>query len=145
MNPETIDSEYAKLQQEVQATTDSISALAQKLQAAGGTGNSDAKEWLLDLKSIALQVQQDQLQMQALMQAMHDFTIDHLAQPAAAPIAQPPAGFVPQQAYAPQPVYGMQQPGGGGLLGRFMGGGFGRAIAMGAGFGIGDDIINSIF
>jgi len=31
------------------------------------------------------------------------------------------------------------------MLQRFMGGGFGRAVAMGAGFGIGDDIINSIF
>ncbi len=31
------------------------------------------------------------------------------------------------------------------MLSRFMGGNFGRAIAMGAGFGIGDDIINSIF
>ena len=34
---------------------------------------------------------------------------------------------------------------GGGMLQRFLSGGFGRAIAMGAGFGIGDDIINSIF
>lgn len=145
MNPETIDSEYAKLEQEVQATSGAIEALAGKLQSAGGAGDPNAREWLLDLKSIALQIQQDQLQMRSLMQAMHDFTIDHLSQPAAAPIAQPPAGFVPQQAYAPQPMYAAQPMGGGGLLGRFMGGGFGRAIAMGAGFGIGDDIINSIF
>jgi hypothetical protein len=144
VNPETIDGEYAKLQEAVQSTTDAIAAFAQKLQTAASAGDANAKEWLLDLKSIALQVQQDQLQTQSLMQAMHDFTIDHLAQPAAAPLAQPPAGFVPQQAYAPQPAYAMQQPGAGGLLGRFMSGGFGRAIAMGAGFGIGDDIINSI-
>lgn len=145
MNPETIDSEYAKLGQEVQSTTDAIGMFAQKLQVAASAGDANAKEWVLDLKSIALQVQQDQLQMQSLMQAMHDFTIDHLSQQSVAPVAQPPAGFVPQQAFAPQPGYVMQQPGGGGLLGRFMGGGFGRAIAMGAGFGIGDDIINSIF
>ena len=146
MTPETIDSEYTKLEQEVQSTTQAIQTLAQKLQAAAGT-DENAKDWLLDLKSVALQVQQDQLQMQSLMQAMHDFTISHLSDPAVAPVAQPPAGFVPQQAYAAQPAYAIQQPmaGGGGLLGRFMGGGFGHAMALGAGFGIGDEIINSIF
>ena len=43
-----------------------------------------------------------------------------------------------------QPQY---QQGGGGLGGlqRFLGGGFGRAIVTGAGFGIGDDLINKIF
>lgn len=147
MNPETIDGEYSKLEQDVQATTDAVQSFAQKLQTAAGAGDANAKDWLLDLKSIALQIQQDQLQMQSLMQAIHDFTISHLSDPAAASVAQPPAGFVPQQAYAPQPAYAVQQPmmGGGGLLGRFMGGGFGRAMALGAGFGIGNDVISSIF
>jgi len=31
------------------------------------------------------------------------------------------------------------------MLQRFLGGGFGRAIATGAGFGIGDDLINHLF
>ena len=31
------------------------------------------------------------------------------------------------------------------MLGSFMNSGFGRALEMGAGFGIGDDLINSIF
>lgn len=137
MNPETIDSEYSKLEQAVQDTAQAITNLAQKMQTAAGSGDANARDWLLDLKSIALQVQQDHLQMQSLMQAMHDFTVDHLSQQASGP--------APQPVYAPQPQY-IQQPGmGGGMLGRFLGGGFGRAIAMGAGFGIGDDIINSIF
>jgi hypothetical protein len=46
----------------------------------------------------------------------------------------------PQQNYG-----GYPQQQGGGILGGFMNSGFGRAIAMGAGFGIGDDLINSIF
>lgn len=140
MNPETIDSEYSKLEQAVDATGSAVEAFAQKLQAAAAT-DPNAKDWLLDLKSIALQVQQDHLQMQSFMQAVHDFTVSHLAEQA------PAQQMVQQPVYAAQPAYGYQQPmaGGGGMLGRFMGGGFGRAIAMGAGFGIGDDIINSIF
>jgi hypothetical protein len=143
VNPETIDSEYAKLEQEVDATGQAIQAFAQKLQTAAGAGDANAREWLLDLKSIALQVQQDQLQMQSLMQAVHDFTVSHLSDPA---YGQPAAGGYPppQPVYAPQPSYGMQQGMGGGILGRFMGGGFGRAIATGAGFGLGDDLINKI-
>ena len=157
MNPETIDAEYAKLEQEVQSTSQTIEALAGKLQAAAGTGDSNAREWLLDLKSIALSIQQDHLQMQSLMQAMHDFSVNHMSDPAAGGAysgAQP--GYQP--AYAPQPSYLMQQPMGGGMggiggmggmgggmLSRFIGGGFGRAIMTGAGFGIGDDLINRIF
>uniref|UniRef100_E6QAA1 Uncharacterized protein n=1 Tax=mine drainage metagenome TaxID=410659 RepID=E6QAA1_9ZZZZ len=38
-----------------------------------------------------------------------------------------------------------QQQGGGGFLSEFMNSGFGRAIEMGAGFGIGDDLINKLF
>lgn len=62
---------------------------------------------------------------------------------------QQTAQQVPPQQYAAQPAYpqagfgpGM---GGGGMLQRFLGGGFGRAIATGAGFGIGDELIQSIF
>lgn len=148
MNPDTIDAEYSKLEQEVESTGQAIDTLAQKLQAAASSGDPNAREWLLDLKSVALSVQADHLQMQSLMQAVHDFTVSHLSDPAAG------AGYGAGQpayppAYAPQPSYQMQQPSGGGmpggLLGRFMGGGFGRAIATGAGFGLGDDLINRIF
>jgi hypothetical protein len=47
-----------------------------------------------------------------------------------------------QQAGYQQPQY---QQGSGGMLQNFLSGGFGRAIMTGAGFGIGDDIINKIF
>lgn len=142
MNPETIDSEYAKLQGDTEQVGQAIQALSQKLQAAAGAGDVNARDYLLDLRSIALQVQQEQLQMQALLQAMHDLTVNHLSSPQPEPAQYYQA---PQPVYAPQPAYTMQQGGGGGMLSRFMGGGFGRAIAMGAGFGIGDDIVNSIF
>jgi hypothetical protein len=134
VNPETIDSEYGKLEQEAAQVGQAITELSQKMQAAAAAGDANAKAWLLDLKSLALQVQQEQLQMQALLQAMHDFTVSHFSDPQ----------YSGQPAYAPQPAYAFQQPGAGGVLSRFLGGGFGRAIAMGAGFGLGDDIINRI-
>jgi hypothetical protein len=34
---------------------------------------------------------------------------------------------------------------GGGMFGNFLGGGFGQAMEMGAGIGLGEDLINSIF
>jgi len=139
VNPETVDSEYSKLEQEAGDVAQAVSAFSQKLQDAAAAGDNSAREWLLDLKSIALQIQQEQLQMQSLLQAMHDFTMDHLS---GASGQQPQ--YAPQPAYAAQPGYGYQQAGAGGLFSRFCGGGFGRAIAMGAGFGIGDDIINHI-
>jgi hypothetical protein len=47
-----------------------------------------------------------------------------------------------QQPQYQQPQY---QQGSGGMLQQFLSGGFGRAIMTGAGFGIGDDIVNKIF
>ncbi len=59
MNPETIDSEYAKLQRDTEQAGQAIQALFQKLHAAAGAGDINARDYLLDVKSIALQVQQD--------------------------------------------------------------------------------------
>ena len=132
MNPETVDSEFAKLQQEADQAGQAVGAFAQKLQAAASAGDTNAREWLLDLKSIGLQIQQEQLQMQSLLQALHDFTVNQLSTSAG------------QQQYAPQPRYNQQLGAGGGMFSRFVGGGFGRAIVTGAGFGLGDDIINHI-
>jgi hypothetical protein len=133
---ETVDQEYQQLEQESQQLTQAIQAFASKLQSAGDGGDAQAKEWILDLKSIALQIQQEQIQMQALLQALHGFAVNTLQQ-------------VPQ-AQAVAPVQAVQaQPQGGGLLSRFSGGGFGQAmttgIGMGAGFGLADSVIGSIF
>jgi hypothetical protein len=133
----TVDQEYQQLQQESGGLTQAIQDFATKLQTAGTAGDAQAKEWVLDLKGIALQIQQEQLQMQALLMALHDFVGNALQQVPQAPAA------APVQAVAAQPQ------GGGGLLSRFRGGGFGQAmtqgIGMGAGFGLADAAINSIF
>jgi hypothetical protein len=134
VDPETVDQNYAQLQQQGQQTAALIQALAGKLQTAAAAGDSNAREWMLDLKEITLGVQQEEGQMSLLLQSIHSMVDNHVQ---AAPQPQ-----YQQQQYQPQYQQG---PGGMGTLQRFLGGGFGRAIVTGAGFGIGDDIINKIF
>ena len=161
MDPETVDQNYAQLQQQGQQTTALIQALAGKLQAAAAAGDSNAREWVLDLREITLGVQQEEGQMSLLLQSIHSMVGNHVqaVTPAAQPQYQQPEYQQPQyqQPQYQQPQYQQpqyQQPqyqqgagamGGMGTLQRFLGGGFGRAIVTGAGFGIGDDIINKIF
>jgi hypothetical protein len=140
VDPETVDQNYAQLQQQGQKTAALIQTLAGKLQAAAAAGDSNAREWMLDLKEIALGVQQEEGQTSLLLQSIHSMVDNHVQ---AAPPMQP-------QYQQPQYQQGQYQQGyggmgGGGTLQRFLGGGFGRAIVTGAGFGIGDDLINKIF
>jgi hypothetical protein len=146
MDIQTIDQQYQQLQVQAQGTAQELGGLADKLQAAAQGGNQDARDWLLDLKSIALAFKAEQTQVGLLLQALHGFVANQAsamqAPPAPAGWAQapnqPPPGY--------QPGYGQPQQGGiGGMLGSFLNSGFGRAIEMGAGFGIGDDLINKIF
>ena len=141
MDIETIDRNYDQLQKEAQDTIQALTALAGKLQAASDKGDQNAREWMLDLKEVALSIQEEENQATALLQSIHDFVVNNLQappQPAYQP-APPPA----QPVYQPAPVY--QQPQRGGALSHFMGSGFGQAIVTGAGFGLGADLINSIF
>jgi hypothetical protein len=156
VDPQTVDQNYAQLQQQGQQTSSLIQTLAGKLQTAAAAGDNNAREWMLDLKEIALGVQQEEGQVSLLLQSIHSMVDNHVQS-----TGQP--GYQ-QQGYQPgyqqqQPGYqqGYQQPqyqqqggmggmgGGGGMLQSFLGGGFGRAIMTGAGFGIGDDIINKLF
>lgn len=137
MDPQTVDQNYAQLQQQAQQTAAQIRTLAGKLQAAAAAGDPNAREWMLDLKEIALGIQQEQGQVSLLLQSIHAMVDNHVQG-----MGQP--GY--QQAGYQQPGYQQQyQQGSGGMLQQFLGGGFGRAIVAGAGFGIGDDIINAIF
>jgi hypothetical protein len=146
MDIETIDQQYRQLQTQAQATVQELSGLADKLQAAGQGGNQDAREWLLDLKSIALAIKAEQTQVGLLLQALHGF----VANQASVMQEQPPPSAWTQTPSVPPPGYQPgyvppQQGGVGGVLSSFLGSGFGRAIEMGAGFGIGDDLIKKIF
>ncbi len=139
MDIQTIDQQYDQLQGASQQVIQELKELAAKLQTEQSNGNQNAREWLLDLKEVALAIQQQQQQTANLLQAIHGFVANQnqaYAQPAY------PQGY-PQQGYG-QPVMGTpMQPQGG--LGGFLNSGFGRAVTMGLGFGLGDDLINKIF
>ncbi|HWC79289.1 MAG TPA: hypothetical protein VG756_04920 [Pseudonocardiaceae bacterium] len=143
MDIRTIDQNYDQLQRQSQQTVNSISALAGKLQAAAAAGNTDAREWLLDLKEVTLGFQQEQNQVTLLLQAIHNYVSEQEQRQQQQP--QQPQ-YQQQQPMYQQPGYGdpyYQQQGGG--FSRFMHSGFGQAITTGAGFAIGEDIINDIF
>jgi hypothetical protein len=48
VDPETVDQNYAQLQQQAQQTAAQIQTLASKLQAAAVAGDPNAREWMLD-------------------------------------------------------------------------------------------------
>jgi hypothetical protein len=148
MDVQAIDQSYQQLENQSQQTIASLSRLSQKLQNAVGGGDQNAREWQLDLREIALQIQQEQNQMTALLQAIHGFVANQAQQPAFQP--QQPVYQPQQPVYEPQPQYQppagyQQQNGGGGALHKFLEGNFGQSIVRGAGFGIGDDLINHLF
>jgi hypothetical protein len=153
MDVQAIDQEYTQLQTQAQQTIGALGALAEKLRTAAQSGNQDAREWMLDLKEIALAMQAEQNQVAALLQALHGFVANQMPQAAAPPSpwtgapAQPWGGQPQAPGYPPPGPYSQQPQAGnmGGMLGGFLNSGFGRAIEMGAGFGIGDDIISGIF
>src|SRR5579883_3203399 len=140
MDVATIDQQYQQLQTQAQQTIQEIRELAGKLSDAAKGGNQDAREWLLDLKSIALALQAEQNQVGLLLQALHGFVANQgavMPTPAQNPTQGPWSGGPPmgagyQGGFGPGPM-------GGGLLGGFLNSGFGRAVEMGLGFGLGDD------
>jgi hypothetical protein len=166
MDTTTIDREFEQLQAEFQDVAKTVQGLAGKMQAAEKTGDTNATEWLGDLKQVAQDIDDEQTQVKALLLAIHDF-IGGVAQtqqasPAAAAEEKPPLfapGHEPGEGEAtqePAPQHhgmlggmlgGMMGGGmmGGGMFGGYYGGGFGRAMEMGMAMNLGADLVNSIF
>ncbi len=153
MNTETVDRQFTALQSQADQTASLIHALVDKLSAAAAAGDPNAREWGLDLKEIALAIRDEQATTTELLQAIHGLVDDHVTSAPPPVPAEPtysaPAGYAaPPQYQQPQyqPQYAQyQQPATGGALQRFLSGRFGQAMVTGAGIGIGDDIVNSIF
>jgi hypothetical protein len=153
MDTQTIDQEYEKLEGEFEDVAKTVQGLVGKLQAAEKAGDANATEWLGDLKLIVQDISDEQTQAKVLLLAIHGFfknVVD--AQAAADPEDKPPLfapGHEPAAQPEPEPVYrqrgmfgGMM---GGPMMGGYMGGGFARAMEMGAGIGLGQSLIGSIF
>lgn len=136
MDIQTIDQQYTQLQSASQQVYQEIRDLAAKLQAEAANGNQSAREWMLDLKEIALAIQSQQQQTMNLLQAIHGFVANQNQVYSNAYPSYSQPGFVPA---------GSQQPQQTGGLGGFLQSGFGRAVVTGLGFGLGDDLINKIF
>src|SRR6185437_2863568 len=73
MDIQMIDQQYSQLQNASQQVEQELKELATKLQAESTSGNQQAREWVLDLKEIALAIQSQQQQTVNLLQAIHGF------------------------------------------------------------------------
>jgi hypothetical protein len=152
MDTQTIDQEYGKLQTAFQGVAQTVQGLAEKMQAAEKAGNGNATEWLADLKQIAEDISSEQTQANALLQAIHGF-IGNIAQAQGDASSQKPPLYAPGQEPQEEQQQGNQQRGGmfgggmmgGPMMGGYFGGGFARAMEMGAGIGLGQTLIGSIF
>ncbi len=147
MDLQTIDQNYQQLQTQDQTIAQELQALAGKLQTAAQGGNTDAREWLLDLREVALAVQGQQQQMNQLLQAIHAMWQNQQNQVQTMSVASQP-GYMPQGMNPSGMASAYGRPAGGGLMGAlsgFLGSGFGQAMEMGAGIGLGEDLINKIF
>jgi len=162
MDTTTIDHEFEQLQAEFQDVAKAVESLAAKMQAAEKAGDTNATEWLGDLKQVAHDIDDEQTQVKALLLAVHGFIggVAQTQQASAAGAAEekPPLfapGHEPEESEAaqqpgPQPhgmLGGMMGGGmmGGGMFGGYYGGGFGRAMEMGMAMNLGANLVNSIF
>jgi hypothetical protein len=158
MDTPTIDREFEQLQAEFQDVAKTVQSLAAKMQAAEKAGDTNATEWLGDLKQVAQDIDDEQTQVKALLLAIHGF-IGGVAQtePASAAAEEKPPLFAPghepepEAAEQPAPQHRGMLGGmlggmmGGGMLGGYYGGGFGRAMEMGMAMNLGANLVNSIF
>lgn len=147
MDATTIDQEFQQLQTEFEAVATTVQSLATKMQSAEKAGDTNATEWLADLKQVAQDIDDEQAQVKTLLLAIHDF-IGGTAQAQ----AKPPLFAPGQEPESMQPPAQQQQQHGmlggmmgGGMFGGYYGGGFGRAMEMGMAMNLGANLMGSIF
>ena len=171
-NPDVLSQTQAALaDRQAQASTLLI-RLTDKLKASADLGDLNAREWQLDLREATLSInEQSRLAVDLARAAVQpaparDFAGPSSTGPYAAPYSAAPQQPYPQSPYAqPSAPYGQPyaqppaaayyspasgrypqgQPQRGGFFNRLMGGGFGQAMAMGAGFAVGEEVVDEIF
>ena len=131
METQTIDQEFERLQSEFHDVAVTVQALAEKMQEAEKAGDSNATEWLADLKQVAKDIDDEQTQAKVLLLAVHSF-ITGIAQgqsepaEAASPSDHPPLfapGHEPQEDDSGAQGYSQQQQQHHGIFGGMLGGG----------------------
>ena len=119
--------------------------------SAGPTDDADEDRDLLD---VLMSIRDEEGAVNAMFQGIHALVDSHVQDAAQVATYPPPSAAAPPAYAAPVAYPEPSGPGvfpqpyvqqGGGTLHRFLGSNLGRAVVTGAGFGIGDDLINSIF
>ena len=144
MHTEALDQQYADLQQRSQQTAALFQVLAAKLTAAATAGDQNAREWQLDLREIALAVRDEENATSTLLQGIHTQSDAQTTVAATPADTLPPVVNSDSAGEFPTPYQPDPAPHSGAWQ-RFLGSSFGQAIATGAGFSVGDDLVNSIF
>ncbi|HXZ93495.1 MAG TPA: hypothetical protein VEG36_11520 [Burkholderiales bacterium] len=126
MDYSNAQNQVMQVEQQSQALVQNIQTLAQKLKTAA-PDEATGREWSMDLREIALSVQNENQMLANLVLQMGQYiqTLEAQLQSHPAPTVQP---------------RGWAGAGGGGFLGNLTAG-----LGMGAGFGLAEDAINGIF
>lgn len=130
MDYQTAENQAVQLQNQANQVGQNVKALADKLQAKLSDAGL-ARELLLDLREIALSIQQQNQSAVTLIQQMAEY-IHGLE----THIDSQPQQNYQTRGWSSQPYAGSS----GGFLGNVMSG-----LGMGAGFGIASDLVGSIF
>jgi hypothetical protein len=127
---QTAENQAILLQQQADQVGQSVKALAEKLQSKVSDPTL-ARELMLDLKETALAIQRQNQSALLLIQQMAQYI--HSLESHVASLPQP---AYPTRGWAAQPYAGT----GGGFMSNVMSG-----LGLGAGFGLANDLVSSIF
>jgi hypothetical protein len=148
MDYQTAETQAVQLQQQANQVAQKLRELAEKLQAKVADP-SLSRELMLDLREGAIAIQQQNqsalMLIQQMAQYIHALESNLAAIQSQAPPMQP-RGWAAQpwggQQYPaqPYPTYPSYPPAAGGFMGNLASG-----LGIGAGFGLGEDLVDSIF
>lgn len=130
MDYQTAENQAIQLQQQADQVGQGIKALAEKLQSKVSDPTL-SRELILDLKEAALAIQRQNQSALMLIQQMAEYI--HSLETHVSSLPQP---TYPTRGWAAQPYAGT----GGGFMSNVMSG-----LGMGAGFGLANDLVSSIF
>ena len=135
MDYQSAEDQVVQLQQQADQVSQSFKALVDKLQSKISDPNL-ARELTLDLREAALAVQRQNQSTVMLIEQMAQYihTLETHATSVATSVPQ-----VPQAGFQPRGWQG-RSFGGGGFMGNVMSG-----LGFGAGFGLADDLVGSLF